>query len=171
MKYSIDKLPNSNEPFTEWGNTLIEQIKINQLTVGTDIKHQKGTSGTRLSLPSKYKHLEPSPHYMGDWSVTGSYRVGDVVRVLPDVNYLGVVVSASLLTSLLPTGSTTLFPIVPNDFGIPWSASGAITLETANELYYPIDFNSTAINPDTLILYGNVMFNDLPAFQFNTPYF
>jgi hypothetical protein len=84
----INDLKPTNDPFSYWGNAVKDTVRQNAVYPNSDFVSDSNFGGTFLELSSKYKYLQNPDTYTGEWDITGSYSVGDVVRVMPGKDYI-----------------------------------------------------------------------------------
>ena len=68
-------------------NKLVNNIAQNKTVHSNDLIIRKSANGTTISLKPKYKQGWGTVNYTGEFDPDAYYTVGDMTRVLPDVEY------------------------------------------------------------------------------------
>src|ERR1035441_192061 len=87
MNY-ISELKPTNNPISYWGNAIKDTIRSNAIVPSSDFVYDSNAGGTSLELSYKYRYPQQPDLYTGEWNITASYNVGDIVRVMPDHDYI-----------------------------------------------------------------------------------
>ena len=87
MNY-ISELKPTNNPISYWGNAIKDTIRSNAIVPSSDFVSDSNAGGTSLELSYRYRYPQQPDLYTGEWNITSSYDVGDIVRVMPDHDYI-----------------------------------------------------------------------------------
>jgi hypothetical protein len=85
---NINELFPTNDPMSYWGNSVKDSIRESNLVYTSDFVGDSSPGGQTLELAFKYKYPQSVDTYTGEWDITSSYNVGDIVRVMPDNDYI-----------------------------------------------------------------------------------
>ncbi len=80
----------TNDPFSYWARSVQEGIEQRQLAVSSDFLINSTPNGSHITLHPKLKYSPSYTSYDGEWHPTASYAPGDIIRVLPGRDYLGI---------------------------------------------------------------------------------
>ena len=87
MAYIPDLKP-TNDPISYWGNCVKDSNRENKIFISSDFVCDTNVGGTSLELAPQYRYAQIPDVYTGEWNITGSYNVGDIMRVMPDHDYI-----------------------------------------------------------------------------------
>lgn len=72
----------TNDPFSYYANGVTDAINERTIIASTDVLATKTSRGTKFNIHPKFKLNPNYLSYVGDWNISGSYDVNDVVSVL-----------------------------------------------------------------------------------------
>src|ERR1051326_3452797 len=81
MQNSIKDVLITNDPFSYWAGRVKDNIDERTPVSSTDILTTTTTRGTKFNIHPKYKLNPNYLKYVGDWNISASYDVNDVVSV------------------------------------------------------------------------------------------
>lgn len=84
----IAELKPTNDPLSYWGNTVKDSIRSNTPVLSADFVGDASPGGTSIALAPKLRYPQQPDTYRGEWDITASYDVGDIVRVMPNRDYI-----------------------------------------------------------------------------------
>jgi hypothetical protein len=84
----INDLKPTNDPLSYWGNAVKDTIRQNTLFPNSDFVSDSNFGGTSIELSSKFRYPQQPDTYKGEWNITSSYNIGDIVRVMPIKDYI-----------------------------------------------------------------------------------
>lgn len=105
----------TNDAFSQWQNKVKDCIDERTLNRSTDILVNNTLHGFSIQIHPKYKYASPYANYRGEYNMSSSYSINDVVRVIPGRTYTYPLTNVHNFTMPLG-GSIGDLPIILGDY-------------------------------------------------------
>ena len=77
----------TNDPFSQWATQVRDSVREGQFVRSSDMDVSTSPFGSYIGMRNDTKYYPLSMNYCGEFDMTASYQVNDVVRVLPNKKY------------------------------------------------------------------------------------